>query len=120
MGKKMAGRGTEGPEIGIAVHYSREGHMPKSVVYISQVRTWVDAFVAKWGRPPKCYDGFIPGTLDLTWARLDWALPGENWNAVNLALYNGGRGLPGGSRGSCTTILAFAFRTSFVFARWTF
>jgi hypothetical protein len=52
---------------------------------IAQILAWADAHKRRTGRLPHASSGFIAGTKGLT------------WRAVNLALRNGHRGLPGGS-----------------------
>lgn len=52
---------------------------------IDQILGWADAFFARHGRWPLNRDGNIDGA------------PGETWMAVEMALHNGLRGLPGGS-----------------------
>jgi hypothetical protein len=59
--------------------------MRPSVLYISQILAWADAFYKRTGRWPNLYSGAIPGTLQ------------ENWRKVDSALRLGLRGLPGGS-----------------------
>ena len=49
-----------------------------------QILAWADAFHARHGRWPRCGDGSIADA------------PGETWYAVDTALRNGQRGLPGG------------------------
>jgi hypothetical protein len=49
-----------------------------------QILVWADAYRARTGRWPHAQSGPIPET------------PGATWNAVNMALYNGLRGLTGG------------------------
>jgi hypothetical protein len=50
-----------------------------------QVLAWADAYRARTGRWPSQYGGPVADA------------PGETWSGVNLALWQGGRGLPGGS-----------------------
>lgn len=128
---------------------------------IEQILRWADEWLSSHGRWPNINSGFIPGTIDDTWARIDdsllnghrglpkntgltlarllakrrgvrnseyppclsigriitWAkrhrrrtgvwpkanrgaiqdAPGETWNAIDLALRKGRRGLSGGS-----------------------
>jgi hypothetical protein len=49
-----------------------------------QILAWADAFHQRTGRWPHNRSGPIPEA------------PGDTWNAVNLALYLGRRGFPGG------------------------
>jgi hypothetical protein len=51
---------------------------------LSQILAWADAHHERTGRWPAALSGPIPEQ------------PGENWNKVAMALYQGGRGLPGG------------------------
>jgi hypothetical protein len=51
---------------------------------VEQILAWADAHHGRAGRWPHNRSGPIPEA------------PGESWNAVNLALYLGRRGLPGG------------------------
>jgi hypothetical protein len=51
---------------------------------VKQILGWMDAFFAEKGRWPTNEDGPIPYA------------PGETWSAVDAALYQGSRGLPGG------------------------
>lgn len=59
--------------------------MRRPSLYIEQILQWADAFFARQGRWPHDTDGVIPGA------------DGTTWNAVDLALRRGGRGLPKGS-----------------------
>jgi hypothetical protein len=59
--------------------------MPRPTLYISQILAWVDAYRKKWGEWPNMYSGYIPGTLE------------DNWRRIDSALRIGLRGLPGGS-----------------------
>jgi hypothetical protein len=52
---------------------------------VEQILAWADAWYAARGQWPKHDDGPIPDA------------PGETWDAVEAALYNGCRGLMGGS-----------------------
>jgi hypothetical protein len=52
---------------------------------VEQILAWADAHHARTGRWPHAGRGAVPEA------------PGLTWNAVNLALYYGRRGLPGGS-----------------------
>ncbi len=52
---------------------------------VKQILAWADAHHERTGKWPTCESGPV---LDV---------PGENWRAINLALYNGSRRLPGGS-----------------------
>lgn len=56
---------------------------------IDQILKWADAHHQRTGRWPRNTDGFIPGTR------------GETWNAVEMALSHGQRGLPGGTSLAC-------------------
>ena len=51
---------------------------------VDQLLVWVDVFIEKHGEPPTQRSGEVEGTS-------------ENWCAIDLALRNGCRGLPGGS-----------------------
>jgi hypothetical protein len=51
---------------------------------VAQILAWADAYYERTGRWPNSKSGPIPEA------------PGETWNAVNLALYLGYRGLPVG------------------------
>jgi hypothetical protein len=59
--------------------------MRRPVIDIAEVLAWADAFHHRFGRWPTRRDGRITGQLGLT------------WNAVDLALQKGGRGLRRGS-----------------------
>jgi hypothetical protein len=50
----------------------------------TRIRAWAAAHRRRTGKWPGVLSGSIPEA------------PGENWRAVNLALYRGYRGLPGG------------------------
>jgi hypothetical protein len=52
---------------------------------VAQILRWARAHKRRTGRWPSVVSGPIPEA------------PGETWNAVNLALHQGARGLPGGS-----------------------
>jgi hypothetical protein len=52
---------------------------------VEQVLAWADAHHARTGRWPHAMSGPVPEA------------PGESWRAVNLALWQGHRGLPGGT-----------------------
>jgi hypothetical protein len=52
---------------------------------VKQIVSWIEAHARRTGKPPTLHSGKI---VDM---------PGETWLAVHMALYNGGRGLPGGS-----------------------
>jgi hypothetical protein len=52
---------------------------------VEQVLAWVDAHYARTGRWPHAMSGPVAEA------------PGESWRAVNLALWQGHRGLPGGT-----------------------
>jgi hypothetical protein len=52
---------------------------------IQQLLTWADAHYARTGRWPRCRPEPIPEA------------PGEHWRAIDQALRQGARGLPGGS-----------------------
>jgi hypothetical protein len=58
-------------------------HLPR--LTLRDIRRWARAHRHRTGKWPTADSGPIPEA------------PGENWRAVNLALYNGHRGLPGGS-----------------------
>jgi hypothetical protein len=58
-------------------------HLPR--LTLRDIRRWARAHRERSGKWPTAASGPIPEA------------PGENWRAVNLALYNGHRGLPGGS-----------------------
>jgi hypothetical protein len=51
---------------------------------VKQILAWADVHHARTGQRPKAKSGAVVGA------------PGETWNAVNLALEQGHRGLPGG------------------------
>jgi hypothetical protein len=57
----------------------------RSPLTIPQILAWADAFRGRTGRWPRIASGPIPEA------------PGESWRAVNAALAQGLRGLPGGS-----------------------
>lgn len=52
---------------------------------IPQILSWADQHQRRTGRWPVCSDGHVTGA------------PTESWNAINVALSQGLRGLPGGS-----------------------
>jgi hypothetical protein len=56
-----------------------------SALSVRQILMWADAHRSGAGEWPKAASGPIPG------------VPGQTWNAINLALRDGHRGLPGGS-----------------------
>jgi hypothetical protein len=51
---------------------------------VQKILEWADAHHRRTGRWPGVLSGEIPEA------------PGEDWHAVNFALYRGFRGLPGG------------------------
>ena len=51
----------------------------------AQILEWADAHYKRHGEYPKRTSGPVDNA------------PGETWGAVDSALYQGGRGLPGGS-----------------------
>jgi hypothetical protein len=57
--------------------------VPRPPLTVEQILDWADAHQARTGKWPGVLSGPIP------------EVPGENWRAVNLALYWGYRGLPG-------------------------
>jgi hypothetical protein len=59
--------------------------MRRPVLYLSQILAWMDDFHERTGRWPRRDDGRIGATI------------GETWQAVNIALQKGWRGLPRGS-----------------------
>jgi hypothetical protein len=59
--------------------------MPRTILYISQILAWADAYRKRTGSWPNLNSGRITGTLDETWRRVD--------SALRIGL----RGLPGGS-----------------------
>jgi hypothetical protein len=60
-------------------------HVHLAPLKLRDIRRWARAHRQRTGTWPTALSGPIPEA------------PGENWNAVNQALYNGSRGLPGGS-----------------------
>src|SRR5438067_57358 len=52
---------------------------------VEQILRWADAWFARFGRWPKGNSGQIPGS------------GGDTWTAIDVALYQGHRGLPGGT-----------------------
>jgi hypothetical protein len=52
---------------------------------VEQILDWADAHFSRWGEWPTSASGLVPEA------------PGETWGAVQAALSNGIRGLPGGS-----------------------
>ena len=56
--------------------------MRRSILYVSDILRWADAFYVRMGRWPRRDDGKIEGMLGLTWC------------AVDQALRKGLRGLP--------------------------
>jgi hypothetical protein len=64
----------------------RQGpHQRKAPLSVQQILEWADAHHQREGRWPSQYSGAIPEA------------PGENWRAIQMALREGYRGLPGGS-----------------------
>ena len=61
----------------------RKGRKPD--FQIDQILAWADEYFERKGRWPHHFDGYIPGTDE------------ETWSKVNSALSRGGRGLLGGS-----------------------
>jgi hypothetical protein len=51
---------------------------------VEQILAWADAYRARTGSWPNAKAGPVPEAL------------GQTWNAINMALYVGHRGLPGG------------------------
>ncbi|MGH2603208.1 MAG: hypothetical protein ACRDJ9_27970 [Dehalococcoidia bacterium] len=58
-------------------------HLPR--LSKQQIRAWATAWKKQHGRRPTASSGPIPGTH------------GETWSAIDMALHQGHRGLPGGS-----------------------
>lgn len=69
----------------LAKHRGKRNRMALPPYTVLQILKWADAFYARTGNWPHRDDGLIPGTN------------GETWNAVELALTHGHRGMPGGS-----------------------
>jgi hypothetical protein len=57
-------------------------HASRPAITIEEILAWADAHFGRAGEWPSADSGPIPEA------------PGQTWNAVNLALYHGGRGLP--------------------------
>jgi hypothetical protein len=70
----------------------RRNHVDLPPLTIKKLLAWADAYFARTGRWPRCKSGSIAEA------------PGETWKAVDAALREGRRGLPGGS--SLTRLLA--------------
>jgi hypothetical protein len=74
---------------GVGMPRGRKPHRPP--LTIERILAWADAHHARTGRRPSANSGLVVEA------------PGTTWNAVNLALVLGLRGLPGGS--SLTSLL---------------
>jgi hypothetical protein len=66
-------------------HRSKRNHLQLPDLTIDQILVWADAYHVKTGTWPKVKSGAVADA------------PGETWNAIEHALRNGNRGLPGGS-----------------------
>jgi hypothetical protein len=69
----------------LAEHRGRRTRLTVPPLSIEQILSWADAHQARTGVWPRLNAGPIPEA------------PGETWAAVDAALHDGGRGLPGGS-----------------------
>ena len=69
----------------LAKHRGKRNYKQLPKFSYRQILNWADAHHARLGRWPRKSDGPIVEA------------PGETWNAVNMALRDGQRGLPGGS-----------------------
>jgi hypothetical protein len=69
----------------IADHFSVRNATNKPDLTIKMIKKWITEWKERDGEYPKIKSGEIPGS------------GGETWNAVNQALYSGGRSLPSGS-----------------------
>jgi hypothetical protein len=59
--------------------------MHRPVIYVSDILAWADAHKATYGSWPTAHFGRV------------WGQPNLTWCAIDMALRNGNRGLPGGS-----------------------
>jgi hypothetical protein len=71
------------PEV-LAEHRGRRNKSRLPRLTVQKILEWADAHHRRTGRWPGVLSGEIPEA------------PGEDWRAVNFALYRGFRGLPGG------------------------
>jgi hypothetical protein len=62
---------------------AEQAHRPKRPLTVAQILAWADDWRAETGQWPRARSGAIRGA-------------GLTWQAVNLALNSGRRGLPGG------------------------
>src|SRR5262245_18677169 len=74
--------------------------MSRQLLYVSQILQWADDYHDKYGQWPRMYSGSIPGTMELTWRKVDSALrlghrgmPGKSSLARFLAEHRGVRNL---------------------------
>ncbi len=88
---RMLQKGTRGLPGGsslarlLAEQRGRRNHNNPPVLTVEQILAWADAHYERTGRWPAVLSGAIAG------------VPGETWRAVELSLYVGRRGLPGGT-----------------------
>jgi hypothetical protein len=68
----------------LAQHRDKRNKAALPPVTVEGILAWADAHQARTGEWPGVLSGPIPEA------------PGESWKAVNMALYRGFRGLPGG------------------------
>ena len=69
----------------LAHHWGVRNRMGLPALTEEQILAWAEAHFQSTGRWPSLWSGPIE------------VAPGESWGGVHAALYNGGRGLPGGS-----------------------
>jgi hypothetical protein len=69
----------------LAEHRDRRNHLDLPPLTVEQILAWADAHYARTGEWPSKESGEIPGT------------GGEKWSAIDTALHQGHRGLPGGT-----------------------
>lgn len=69
----------------LAMHRGVRNRQSIPKLTVRQILRWADAFFSKHGTWPSATSGAIDGA------------PGESWQAINVAIKSGGRGLPGGS-----------------------
>lgn len=68
----------------LKTHRGGSAHQAKSTLTVEQIVTWAEAHRRRTGKWPSADAGSVV------------EVPGENWRALNTALQEGLRGLPGG------------------------
>jgi hypothetical protein len=69
----------------LAEHRGARNNKARPPLTIEQILAWADAHRERTGRWPKCTSGRV------------WNVPLQTWSGIQVALYEGARGLPGGT-----------------------